>query len=200
MGNRSRLLFFAGSTRSASFNKKLARLGATIASSDGTDATFVDLIDYDMPLYNGDLEAELGPPENARRLKKLFEQHNGIMIACPEYNSSITPLLKNTLDWVSRVREEDGTVTVFKTRVFLLASASSGGMGGLRGLNGVRPVLELGLGALVLPDQFALPRAHTAFAEDGSLYDLDAQDRLRAAIRKLAHTASVLDAAGVFPN
>lgn len=200
MGNQVRLLFFAGSTRSASFNKKLARLGATIASSDGIEATFVDLADYDMPLYNGDLELESGQPENAKRLKKLFEQHSGIMIACPEYNSSITPLLKNTLDWVSRIREDDGTTKVFKSRVFLLVSASSGGTGGLRGLHSVRPVLELGLGALVLPDQFMVPRANTAFAEDGSLNDADAQERLRTAIRKLAHTASVLDAAGVFPG
>src|SRR5690606_23803713 len=140
----------------------------------GHRATFVDLADYEMPIYNADYENERGVPENARRLKALLEQHSGVMIACPEYNASITPLLKNTLDWISHVREEDGSVRVFKNRVFMLGSASSGGMGGLRGLTTVRQVLELGLGALVLPDQVAVPRAPTAFAEDGSLKDADA--------------------------
>ncbi len=183
---------FAGSARRDSYNKKLARLGAELARADGADATFIDLADYEMPIYNGDLEAKQGPPDNARKLKALMEHHNGIMIACPEYNGTITALLKNTLDWVSRVRDEDGVARAFKGRAFLLASASPGGMGGLRGLTTARHVLELGLGALVLPDQFAVPRAATAFADDGSLKDAEAQERLRSAIGKLAHTATAL--------
>lgn len=193
MAEPARLLFLAGSSRRGSFNMKLAQLGAIVAKAEGHRATFVDLADYDMPIYNGDHEIENGVPENARRFKMLLEQHSGVMIACPEYNAGITPLLKNTLDWVSHVREDDGSVRVFKNRVFLLAAASSSGMGGLRGLTTVRQVLEIGLGALVLPDQFAVPRAPTAFADDdGSLKDADAQERLRVAIDKLAHTAAVL--------
>lgn len=192
MTKSARLLFFAGSARRDSYNKKLARLGAEIAQSDGANATFIDLADYEMPIYNGDLEAEQGPPDNARKLKALLERHSGVMIACPEYNATITTLLKNTLDWISRVRDDDGMASVFKGRVFMLASASPGGLGGLRGLTTARHVLELGLGALVLPDQFAVPRAATAFADDGSLKDAEAQERFRGAIGKLAHTATAL--------
>lgn len=97
MTKAASLLFFAGSARRESYNKKLAQLGAEISRADGADATYIDLSDYEMPLYNGDLEAEQGPPGNARKLKALMERHSGVMIACPEYNATITPLLKNTL-------------------------------------------------------------------------------------------------------
>jgi NAD(P)H-dependent FMN reductase len=188
-----RLLFIAGSAREASFNKRLARLGAQIADANGIAATFADLGDYPMPLYDGDLEAAEGPPENAKKLKHLMGLHNGVFIAAPEYNSSITPLLKNTLDWVSRVREGDEQPNeVFKTRVFALGSASPGGMGGLRGLNTVRQVLELGLGALVLPEQFAVPRAADAFEANGHLKNKESQATFKAMIQKLARAGHVL--------
>lgn len=193
MTSSVRLLFFAGSQRQNSFNKRLARLGADIAEANGIAATFADLGDYPMPLYDGDAEVAEGPPENARKLKHLMGLHTGIFIASPEYNSSIPPLLKNTLDWVSRVREGDEIPNeVFKTRVFGLGSASPGGMGGLRGLNTVRQVLELGLGALVLPEQFAVPRAADAFEENGHLKNKDSQETLKALIQKLARAAHVL--------
>ncbi len=189
----TRLLFLAGSARAGSHNKRLARLGASIADANGIAATFADLGDYPMPLYDGDAEAMEGPPENARKLKALMELHTGILICCPEYNNSITPLLKNVLDWVSRVREDGEAVNqVFKTRVFALASASPGGMGGLRGLVAVRSVLEIGLGALVLPEQFALPRAADGFDEHGHLKDKSAQDRFKDEIQVLARAARVL--------
>ena len=128
----ARLLFFAGSARAGSHNKKLARLGTMIAEANGIPATFLDLADYPMPIYHGDLEAAEGPPENAKKLKAVMEAHSGIFIASPEYNASITPLLKNTLDWVSHVRPEgEAPLQVYKTRVFALGSASPGGMGGL---------------------------------------------------------------------
>ncbi len=193
MSEAPRLLFFAGSARTGSFNKKVARLGARIAEANGIPSTFADLGDYPMPIYDGDLEAEKGPPENARKLKALFELHTGILISSPEYNATISPLLKNTLDWVSRVRDDDeGMNQVYRTRVFALASAAPGGMGGLRGLYTVRHVLELGLGALVLPEQFAVPRAAEAFKEDGSLKDEDAQKRFKELIENLARAARVL--------
>lgn len=188
-----RLLFFAGSARAGSHNKRLARLGAMIAEANGIPATFLDLGDYPMPIYHGDLEAAEGQPENAKKLKAVMEAHSGIFIASPEYNASITPLLKNSLDWVSHVRPEgEAPLQVFKTRVFALGSASSGGMGGLRSLTTVRQVLELGVGALVLPDQFAVPRAHEAFGEDGHLKNKDSQETFKALIQKLARAAHVL--------
>ncbi len=193
MTTAAKILFFAGSAREGSHNKRLAELGATIAQANGITATFADLADYPMPLYNGDDEAKSGPPDNTTRFATLLEQHNAVMIACPEYNASITPLLKNTLDWVSRVRNEDGTPRpIYKTRVFALCAASPGGMGGLRGLVIVRHTLEQGLGALVLPDQFALPRAMNAYDEDGHLSDKDAQGRFKDVIERLAVTATAL--------
>ncbi len=188
-----RLLFLAGSARKASFNRQLAELGAGIAEANGIAATRLDLGDYPMPLYDGDLEAAEGPPENARKLKHLFSLHTGVFIACPEYNSSITPLLKNALDWMSRVREgEEAPLEVFRTRVFAIGSASPGALGGLRGLNTVRQVLELGLGALVLPDQLAIPRAGEAFDEHGHLKNKDTQATFKTLIQKLARAAHVL--------
>jgi chromate reductase len=188
-----RLLFVPGSAREASHNKKLARLGATIADVNGIAATFADLGDYPMPLYDADLQATDGIPENARKLEALLRVHTGVFAACPEYNASITPLLKNTIDWVSRIRREgEEPLAVFRTRVFALGSASPGGMGGLRGLTTVRQVLELGLGALVLPDQFAVPRAHDAFDGQGHLKDKEAQERFKSLIQKLARAAHVL--------
>jgi len=193
MTTTAKLLFFAGSARAASHNKRLAQLGAKIADANGIPATFVDLGDYPMPIYHGELESSEGPPENAKKLKAVMEAHTGVFIASPEYNASISPLLKNTLDWISRVRTEgEAPLEVFKTRVFALGSASPGGMGGLRSLVTLRHVLELGLGALVLPDQFAVPRAHDAFGEDGHLTNKEAQERFKSLIQKLARAAHVL--------
>lgn len=93
-----RLLFFSGSARENSFNKRLARLGAAIAEANSIPSTFVDLGDYPMPIYDGDLEVKSGPPDNARKLKNLFRAHTGIFIASPEYNAAFSPLLKNAID------------------------------------------------------------------------------------------------------
>jgi chromate reductase len=189
----TKLLFFAGSAREASFNKRLARLGAEIAEANGIAATFADLGDYPMPLYDADLQALDGIPDNAKKFEALMKVHTGIFIACPEYNASITPLLKNTLDWVSRVRNEgEEPLAVYKTRVFALGSASPGGMGGLRGVNTVRTTLELGLSALVLPDQFAVPKAGEAFEDNGHLKNKESQENFKKLIQKLARAAHVL--------
>ena len=188
-----RLLFISGSAREKSWNKKLAKLGEKIADANGIAGTFADLGDYPMPIYNGDDELRKGPPENARKLKELMKVHSGIFIASPEYNSSFSPLVKNAIDWVSRTREDgEAPLEVYKTRVFALGSASPGGMGGLRGLSHLRLVLEIGLGALVLPDQFAVPRAVDAFEENGHLKNKDAQETFKALIQKLARAAHVL--------
>jgi NAD(P)H-dependent FMN reductase len=188
-----RLLFFAGSARQNSHNKRLARLGAAIAEANSIPSTFADLADYPMPLYNADLEAASGQPENAHKLKNLMKAHTGIFIVSPEYNASFTPLLKNTLDWVSHVRDEgEAPMEVYRTRVFALGAASNGGTGGMRGLLHLRQVLELGIGALVLPDQFLLPRAADAYDEHGHLKNKDQQEQLKKVIQKLARAARVL--------
>lgn len=189
----TRLLFFAGSAREKSFNKKLAKLGEMIADANGIKGTFADLADYPMPLYDGDLEAKNGPPDNARKLKALMMVHHGVFIASPEYNASFSPMLKNTIDWISHVRDEGETpMQVFRNRVFAVGAASPGGMGGLRGLSQLRLVLEIGIGALVLPDQFLVPRAIDAFEDNGHLKNKDSQEQFKVLIQKLARAAHVL--------
>lgn len=173
-----RLLFFAGSARTASHNKTLARLGQRVAEASGAEAVFADLADYPMPIYHGDLEASEGVPEHARAFKGLIEESDGVMIVTPEYNASIPSLLKNTLDWVSRVRDEPD---VFKTRVFAISGTSPGYYGAMRSLLQLRVILSVGLGATVIPQQMALPRAMHAFEEDGSLID-EAQQKMFAGV------------------
>ena len=188
-----RLLFIAGSAREKSWNKKLARLGENIADANGIKATFADLADYPMPIYCGDIEVNDGPPSTARKLKALMGVHTGIFIASPEYNASFSPLLKNAIDWVSHVKDDgEAPLQVYKSRVFAVGSASPGGMGGLRGLSQLRLVLETGLGALVLPDQFVVPKAVDAFDENGHLKNKDNQELFKVLIQKLARAAHVL--------
>jgi chromate reductase, NAD(P)H dehydrogenase (quinone) len=188
-----RLLFFAGSAREASFNKKLALLGHHIAEANGIEAVFVDLKDYPMPIYNGDLEAAEGPPERASAFKASLGEYQGVFIASPEYNSSVTPLLKNTLDWVTRVRAKGETgLEVFKSRVFAISGASPGYYGGMRSLLNLRQILAVGIGALVIPEQIALPRAMDAFEADGSLKDRNQQEMLKGVVEALAIAARKL--------
>lgn len=188
-----RLLFIAGSARAGSYNKRLAQLGAKIAEANGITSTFADLGDYPLPLYNGDDDATSGAPVNARKLLALMAAHSGIFIASPEYNASISPLLKNSIDWVSRIRDDNNAgLEVFKTRVFALGATSPGGMGGIRGLVAVRNVLEMGLNALVLPDQVLVARAANAFDEHGHLAAKDAQESFKSSIQKLARAARLL--------
>src|SRR6476620_1524858 len=188
-----RLLFFAGSAREASFNKKLALLGHHIAEANGIEAVFVDLKDYPMLIYNGDLEAAEGPPERASAFKALLGEYQGVFIASPEYNSSVTPLLKNTLDWVTRVRAKGETgLEVFKSRVFAISGASPGYYGGMRSLLNLRQILAVGIGALVIPEQIALPRAMDAFEADGSLKDRNQQEMLKGVVEALAIAARKL--------
>jgi chromate reductase, NAD(P)H dehydrogenase (quinone) len=190
-----RLLFFAGSTRKGSHNKKLARLARHIASANGIEGVFVDLKDYPMPLYNGDLEAEQGPPLKAQEFKALLGEYQGVFIASPEYNSSITPLLKNTLDWVTRVRAKGETgLEIYKTRVFAISGASPGYYGAMRSLLHLRQILEIGIGATVIPQQLALPRANDAFEEDGSLKDKAQQNLLKGVVEALVVAAKKLAA------
>ena len=180
-----RILAFAGSTRAESYNKKLVRVAAGGARSAGADVTLIDLRDYPLPLFDGDLESEGGIPENGRRLKQLFVEHDGLLIAAPEYNSSITAVLKNTIDWVSRPAPGEPSLVAFTGKVAGLVAASPGALGGLRGLVHVRAILG-NIGVLVLPEQVAVPRAADAFNPDGSLKDAKQQANVEKVGARLA--------------
>ena len=193
MPHTTKLLFIAGSAREASLNKRLAKLGADIAHANGIVATFADLGDYPMPIYDGDLEAKSGVPENAKKLKALLLVHDGVFIAAPEYNASLAPLLKNALDWVSRNRDEGKPpLHVYKSRVFAIGAASPGALGGMRGLIALRQTMELGLSALVLPDQISVPRATDAFDDNGHLKDKVLMEMYKALIQRLARAAHIM--------
>lgn len=152
----AKLLFFAGSARKESMNKKLAKLAADMAQEAGAQVTHIDLKDFEMPLYDGDVEAQNGIPENAKKLKQLFVEHDGFFIASPEYNSSMPPLLKNTLDWISRPHEEnEASLIAFTGKIAALGAVSPGRLGGLRGLVSLRMMLG-NIGVTVVPSQVAV--------------------------------------------
>ena len=183
----ARVLAFAGSARGGSFNKKLLAVAAQGARSAGAEVTVVDLRDLPLPLYDGDLEERDGLPQNARELKRLFLAHQGLLLACPEYNSSITPLLKNTLDWVSRPAEGEAPLACYAGKVAGLVAASPGGLGGLRGLVHVRAILS-NINVLVVPVQVAVSKAHEAFDAQGALKDAKQRalvESVGAAVAKL---------------
>lgn len=187
-----KILIMAGSTREGSFNGRLAHAAAAQARAQGANVTPVDLAGYDLPIYNADLETSQGLPENAVKLKGLFKSHRGIFIASPEYNAGITPLLKNTLDWISRQGTDEAGLTAYRGNVFAIASASPGGFGGMRGLLMLRQILSVGIGALVISEQVVVARAGNAFAEDGSLTDERAAGMLKTQIARLIEVAGAL--------
>ncbi|MCX2724481.1 NADPH-dependent FMN reductase [Roseibium salinum] len=170
-----KILVFSGSSRSGSYNGKLAALAAKRLAILDAEVTRMSLKDYPLPIYDGDLEDANGVPENAKKLHRLLQAQDGVFIACPEYNSGVTPLLKNTLDWISRVKD---TKDPFKTRVFALGAASPGSYGGMRGLIGMRTILEVGLGAMVLPQMVSVIKAAAAFDDKGDLSDERASGQL----------------------
>jgi chromate reductase len=165
-----RILAFAGSLRVESFNKKLIRVAADAARAAGADVTVIDLRDFPLPVFDQDLEAASGPPENAKKLKKMFVESHGLLIASPEYNSSITAVMKNTIDWVSRPAPGEPGLVGFTGKVAGLIAASPGALGGLRGLVHLRSILG-NIGVIVLPEQLAVNKAGDAFNTDGSLKD-----------------------------
>lgn len=180
MPTTPRILALAGSTRHESYNMKLVKIAAAGARAAGAEVSIVDLRDLPLPLFDEDLEATEGLPPNVRRLKELFLAHQGLLIASPEYNSSITPLLKNVIDWVSRPVPGEAPLGCFANKVAALMSASPGALGGLRGLVTVRSILS-NIRVWVMPDQVAVPKAHEAFTAEGALKDAG----LQAAVEKL---------------
>ncbi len=189
-----RILAFAGSARRDSVNKKLLQAAAAGVREAGAEVTIIDLADHPMPLYDGDLEAGEGLPDNAHKLKALFREHHGLLLACPEYNGSITPLMKNTIDWVTRpAGSDEPTLAAFEGKTAGLVSASPGALGGLRGLAHVRQILS-GIRVHVIPQQHALARAGDAFDTDGRLTDPRTDATVKGVGRALAETTAKLHA------
>lgn len=170
MEQRVKILAFAGSLRSGSFNKKLVRAAARFAEQAGAEVTVLDLRDLNIPIYDGDVEASSGIPEGALRLKQLMASHDALLISSPEYNSSISGALKNAIDWASRQAPGEAPLQSFSGKVGAIISASPGSLGGLRSLLATRAILEH-LGVLIIPEQFAVARANEAFDETGNLKD-----------------------------
>ncbi len=180
-----RVLAFAGSPRRASFNRALVGIAAAAARDAGAAVTEIDLRDYRLPVFDADDEAAQGKPEPARALKQQLIDHDAWLIAAPEYNSSITAVLKNSIDWASRADPGDaGPLVAFRGKLIVLMSASPGVLGGLRGLVHVRAILG-NLGCVVLPDQVAVPKAHEAFDADGRLIDREQHERVQGLGRTL---------------
>jgi len=172
-----RIVAFAGSLRTGSFNKKLIRIAAAGARAAGAEVTEIDLRDIPMPLYDGDVEREHGLPPNAKVFKRLLIDHHGFLISSPEYNSAISGVLKNAIDWASRPEPNEPSLVAFKGKVAGLVSASPGHLGGVRGLAVLRSILS-NIGVIVIPTQMAINRANDAFEQNGELKD----ERQQAAV------------------
>ncbi len=167
----AKILAFAGSARKDSYNKKLVKIAAAGADDAGAAVTVIDLADFPMPIYNQDIEDSSGMPEHGRRFKQLLIDHDGFLIASPEYNSAFSPLLKNAIDWASRSESKDEPgLLAYKGKVAALMAASPGALGGLRGLVFLRMLLG-NIGVIVLPQQRAISQAFKAFDDDGNLVD-----------------------------
>jgi chromate reductase, NAD(P)H dehydrogenase (quinone) len=166
----TKVLAFAASTRTDSFNKKLVKEAADYATQIGSEVTYIDLKHYPIPLYDGDLEDEIGMPDNARFLRALMIESDAIFIASPDYNGSYPPLLKNLLDWASRNGESGGSMDAYKNKKIALMCASTGASGGIKGLVHLREILKK-MGAKVTEGQVAVPKAQQAFNGQGRLLD-----------------------------
>jgi len=174
-----RILAFAGSARRESLNRKLLAVAIKAVEAAGGVVTLLDLNDHVLPLYHGDLEAAGGLPSNAAKLIELVQTHAGLLLASPEYNAFITPLLKNTIDWMTR-----GDDNPFIGKVAAVVAASPGALGGSRSLQHARHLL-LHLGCHVVPAQCMLPHAGEAFAENGGLISTRAQKSVDALAKQL---------------
>jgi chromate reductase, NAD(P)H dehydrogenase (quinone) len=189
----TKILAFAGSVRKSSFNKTLVKIAAEGARSAGAEVTYIDFADLAIPLYDEDWEAAEGLPDNVITFKALLKSHQGFLIAAPEYNSSITPLLKNAIDWASRPAPNESSLECFKDKVVALMSASPGALGGLRGLVHLRSILG-NIGVLVLPDQVAIGKADQAFDPSGNLINESQQTAITQLSRKLVTIVTQLNA------
>ena len=192
MSNKAKIIAFAGSTRKDSYNKKLVKIAVEGAKDAGAEVTYIDLEDYPLPLFDEDFESSQGHPENVRKLKDLFLEHNGLLISSPEYNSSYSGVFKNTIDWLSRPVEGYPPLECFVDKVAVLMAASPGSLGGLRGLFQLRSLLS-NIKVTVLPDQIALTSAGSAFENDTTLKDAKMHDNIKGLGKKLTETINKLN-------
>jgi len=189
-----KILVVSGSLRTGSYNSRLAAIATKELALSDADVTLISLADYPLPFYDADLGAKSGPPANAVKLKHVLAAHPGVFIASPEYNASITPLLKNTIDWISVVRERDeAPLAVYQNRAFALGAASPGRSGGMQSLITLRQVLAIGCRAFVVPEQVTIPNAAEAFGDMDELKDIRAATQLKLVVRKLVDYARILD-------
>jgi chromate reductase, NAD(P)H dehydrogenase (quinone) len=188
-----KILIIPGSLRTGSHNARLAALAAKELALLEAEVTRISLEDYTLPLFDADLASTSGLPQAAVKLKRMLLAHQGVFITSPEYSASVTPLLKNTIDWISRVRDPgEPAYAAFKGRVFAIGAAANSGLGGSRSLMALRQILELGCGALVIPEQVAVPRAEQAFDDMDNLKDESLATALKAAMRRLVELAGVM--------
>ena len=185
------ILAFAGSLRQDSVNKRLAKIALREAEKVGAHVTWADLAEYQMPLYCQDYEDEHGIPDSAVALKELMKSHNGFLIASPEYNGSLTGIMKNTIDWMSRPYADDPRMACFDGKIAGLMAASPGGLGGLRGLSHLRTILA-GIGTFVLPNHVAVGHAGTNLVDDESIKDEQLQKAITTLSTELVRVVSVL--------
>lgn len=186
MSYTPKILAFAGSARSESYNKRLVKIAASGARDAGAEVTYLDLRDLPLPLFDEDLESKEGLPPNGRKLKYLMLANDGLLISSPENNSSISALLKNAIDWASRPAPGEASLACFAGKTAAIMSASPGALGGLRGLVHLRAILG-NIQVLVIPDQVAVPSAHEAFHADGTLKNANRQTSVEELGKKLTH-------------
>jgi NAD(P)H-dependent FMN reductase len=177
-----KVLAFSGSTREGSVNRKLVNEAANMARQMGANVTVVDLREYQLPFFDEDLEAKEGIPSKGKQLRQLMSQSQVIFIASPEYNGSLSAVLKNTIDWASRDDEEGKPSTAFKGKKFVIMSASPGSRGGVRGLNHLRDILG-NVGGTVVTQQFSLPDSYSAFDAQGHLKNAQQKQELQKLVQ-----------------
>ncbi len=188
-----KILVIAGSLRAHSYNARLAALASKELTLADADVTRISLLDYPLPIYDGDLAEISGPPLNALRLKRMMSTHEGVFITSPEYNASITPLLKNTLDWISVVREGgEPELAAYQNRVFALGGASPRRSGATQSLLALRQVLAVGCRALVIAEQVSVPNATQAFDDMDELTDRRVAEELKLVVRNLIEAAKLM--------
>jgi chromate reductase len=180
-----KILVIPGSLRSGSLNAKLAAVAAHELAQAGAEVSRISLADFPLPIYDGDLQAKSGVPKNAVNLKRMIGAHHGVLLVTPEYNSSVPPLVKNTIDWVSRVQDpHEIRGQVFRDRVFAIAAASGGRLGGSRALAALRLILSA-CQATVIPNQLALSFAEHAYDDMDHLKHPADIEAMQAMVRQL---------------
>lgn len=188
----ARILVFAGSIRTGAYSGKTADAAMRELAEQGAEVTRISLGDYPLPIMDQDLEKEKGVPENAYRLGRLISAHDGMLICSPEYNASVPPLLKNAIDWVSRIRKDGGRpFKPFESMVAGLCSSSDGAFAGARGLYHLRAVLMHCQVEIVTP-QCSVARANEAFNEDGSFKEEHSKKSMATVCRTLIERANML--------